>query len=160
MARMGRYTAARPAEAQNPMPPVRQIAAHVQNGNDARAAGTGGVVVAGDGIIRTCVVVQAAGPALTVVSADFDGDSVVDLAVFHRATAKWYISYSGGGGMEKAFGWSAMVPVPADYDGDGKADSPHTIKPAASGISSQPTPDRRWSRLWAVPVRTPSFCIP
>ena len=36
MARMGRYTTEKTAEAQNPVPPVRQIAAHAQNANDAQ----------------------------------------------------------------------------------------------------------------------------
>ncbi|MGD9612505.1 MAG: FG-GAP repeat domain-containing protein, partial [Kiritimatiellia bacterium] len=37
-------------------------------------------------------------------------------------TSKWCIGYSGGGSLILEFGYKTMTPVPADYDGDGKAD--------------------------------------
>jgi hypothetical protein len=60
--------------------------------------------------------------AAVPVPADYDGDGRADIAVFHRAKADWYISYSGGGSLKLQFGWSAVLPVAADYDGDGKSD--------------------------------------
>ena len=65
------------------------------------------------------------------VPADYDGDGRADVAVFHRASATWYVRYSGGGSLVLAFGWPAVVPVPADYDGDGVADL--AVYHAASG---------------------------
>ncbi len=62
-------------------------------------------------------------------SADYDGDGLADPAVYAPATAEWqawlsgslakqgYYTYWGG-----VFGEPNGIPVPADYDGDGKAD--------------------------------------
>ena len=69
--------------------------------------------------------------AAVPVPADYDGDGLADIAVFHRPSATWYVRYSGGGCLVLAFGWSAVVPVPADYDGDGLADL--AVYHAASG---------------------------
>ena len=51
---------------------------------------------------------------------DFDGDGTTDRAVFHQGT--WYIAYSSGGSAQPGWGTLGDVPVPGDYDGDGKAD--------------------------------------
>jgi large repetitive protein len=63
------------------------------------------------------------------VPADYDGDGKADLAVFRPASdlvpgsAQWFVAFSGGGAMSPAFGQANLdLPVPGDYDGDGKAD--------------------------------------
>lgn len=63
------------------------------------------------------------------VPADYDGDGLTDHAIWRPATGTWYIYYSsgvypeGGWRYERVFGkQSSDIPVPADYDGDGKAD--------------------------------------
>lgn len=64
-----------------------------------------------------------------MVPADYDGDGTTDVAMWRPTTGKWYVYYSSGqypeGGYryERVFGkQSTDIPVPADYDGDGKAD--------------------------------------
>jgi peptidyl-Asp metalloendopeptidase len=57
------------------------------------------------------------------VAADYDGDAIVDIAVYN-ASGLWSIVRSSDGG-NTLIGWSGAagdIPVPADYDGDGKAD--------------------------------------
>jgi hypothetical protein len=65
------------------------------------------------------------------VPADYDGDGVIDLgiydvctgrwrvAVHNDKTGKWRVKASLG---NKHFGQPGDIPVPADYDGDGRAD--------------------------------------
>ena len=57
------------------------------------------------------------------VPADFDGDGVTDLAVFHPATGVWTIRKSMGGFVETIqWGTAGDVPLAGDRDGDGEAE--------------------------------------
>jgi hypothetical protein len=47
---------------------------------------------------------------------DFTGDGKADHAVYDRVTGLWSVEGLG------SVGWKGDVPVPADYDGDGKTD--------------------------------------
>ena len=68
---------------------------------------------------------------LEPVPGDYDGDGRCDLAVVRVRTGQWYIlsSHTGGTGVPHIpwgcnwDGWNhEMVPLPGDYDGDGKVD--------------------------------------
>jgi thermitase len=61
-------------------------------------------------------------------SVDFDGDHRTDLGALYRglspADSLWYASGSAGGSpFQIFFGATDDVPVPGDYDGDGKTDA-------------------------------------
>lgn len=68
------------------------------------------------------------------VPGDYDGDGKTDFAVFRpddpatttvdecQPNCQWYVIYSGGGSIQFGFGANGDQPMPADYDGDGKAD--------------------------------------
>jgi Calx-beta domain-containing protein/VCBS repeat protein len=82
---------------------------------------TGGVWVT-DGTLFNATVITTPG--------DYDGDGRTDTAYFYPATGSWYVvlaasriaTDNGGVGQWSAFGSASMVPVAADYDGDGKTD--------------------------------------
>ncbi|MCC6220846.1 MAG: VCBS repeat-containing protein [Deltaproteobacteria bacterium] len=57
------------------------------------------------------------------VPADYNGDSITDIAVFRPSNRTWFIRFSENN--VRQFQWgieSPSFPVPADYDGDGLAD--------------------------------------
>lgn len=63
------------------------------------------------------------------VATDFDGDNRTDLAVFRPSEAMWWLRPSWrcpegtvdyGDYCIKKWGWDGDIPVPADYDGDGR----------------------------------------
>ena len=64
------------------------------------------------------------------VVADYNGDGKADVVVYHQVpglpagqtSGQWFIDYSSGVLQGVAFGQVGDAPVPADYDGDGKAD--------------------------------------
>jgi thermitase len=61
-------------------------------------------------------------------SVDFDGDGLTDLGALYRglspADSLWYSSStSGGSPFQIFFGQTTDIPVPGDYDGDGKTDA-------------------------------------
>jgi len=57
------------------------------------------------------------------VPADYDGDGIMDIAVFRPGEGKWFIKLSSTG-EERMVWWGTFgdEPFPGDYDGDGKAD--------------------------------------
>lgn len=55
------------------------------------------------------------------VIADFDGDEVMDPALFHESSGNWYIMMSHDGSIvTKNWGFSGTIPVAWDYDRDGR----------------------------------------
>jgi hypothetical protein len=79
---------------------------------------------------RDGVFIQKFGNPLDVpVPKDYDGDKITDLAVFRPLRGEWVIQPSGNLGYPAQnnsrrvrWGLPGDIPVPADFDGDGKAD--------------------------------------
>ncbi|GEM_PF-3145146 len=65
-----------------------------------------------------------------VVPADYDGDGKVDLATWTPESGKWEIAFAkdfvgkdtGSGSQSISLGKPGDIPMPADYNGDGKAE--------------------------------------
>ena len=68
---------------------------------------------------------------------DFDGDGRTDPAVYRAGI--WHIYGSATGYSQFQFGHATDIPVPADYDGDGKADGPRQ-PPARAPANALPRP--------------------
>jgi len=59
----------------------------------------------------------------TLAPADYDGDGILDPAVFRRSTGTWFILQSSTGTARvESFGALNDFPSIGDYDGDGRAD--------------------------------------
>lgn len=70
-------------------------------------------------------VALSAGDKLIPVAGDYDGDRIIDLAVYHSTTGQWDISQSSTGTVRTVAGLGGAgvaAPVPGDYDGDGMTD--------------------------------------
>lgn len=78
--------------------------------------------------------VKLGGAADVLVPADYDGDGVIDAAVWRKNSGTWLIHRSKDGQAEMIKPASFVagdIPVAADYDGDGKAE--RAIWRAATG---------------------------
>ncbi|MDP2990206.1 MAG: VCBS repeat-containing protein, partial [Kiritimatiellota bacterium] len=55
---------------------------------------------------------------------DYDGDGIMDPAVFDEPTGEWHVLLSGGNYEPQSFVWGGpgWTAIQSDYDGDGRAD--------------------------------------
>ena len=59
----------------------------------------------------------------SILPADFDGDGIGDLTVWRGSEGNWYWLRSSDGTFRAAhWGSDGDIPVPGDYDNDGKTD--------------------------------------
>ena len=114
--------------------------------------------------------IQFGWDAMIPTPADYDGDGLTDIAGYHAGW--WYFLYSGvgaaasqsgrvTGGSNRAiinYGWAEAVPVPADYDGDGKTDLAVYYPPSGAWYILRSSDGQQevklwgWSQAWPVPA--------
>jgi hypothetical protein len=93
-----------------------------------QAVGCGIPIAGSSGPVATKVI--NGNPSSRAVIEDFDGDKKYDLATWTPESGKWEISYAkdflSAGAAKTPFtailGMSGDIPLPADYNGDGKAE--------------------------------------
>ena len=105
-----------------------------------------------------------------LVPADYDGDGRTDFAVWRPESGVWYIHESGdnsvllvrwGMATINSSGKVADIPVPADYDNDGRTDlgvwRPDTgewwIAKSSNGYDQENAVTFRWGKLGDIPVQ-------
>ena len=105
-----------------------------------------------------------------LVPADYDGDGVIDKAVWRPETGTWYICHSSDDSLitmqwgvttKHLYGGLPDVPVPADFDADGRADiavwRPDTgqwfIRYSSAGYDFNKSMVYKWGKLGDVPVQ-------
>lgn len=105
-----------------------------------------------------------------LVPADYDGDGRTDFAVWRPENGVWYVHQSGDASVLLVrWGTTTMhptgglpdVPVPADYDADGRMDlgvwRPDTgewwVLKSSNGYDQDNAVVRRWGKLGDVPVQ-------
>jgi hypothetical protein len=101
------------------------------------------------------------GPTCIPVPADYDGDGKADFSVKCPETntdgsvGTWFVDYAaspqdGWNVIRTGYGNSSAVPVPADYDGDRKAD--FSVEGSATWfIDFASSPQDGWNRIIALP---------
>jgi len=94
--------------------------------------------------------IYAGSRLLAVEDANANAAPPADLAVWRPSTGVWWV-YGGPGSAQTSYPWGHTsppdIPIPGDYDGDGKTDFA-TIQPAASPATST------W---WIVPSSTGTY---
>ena len=64
-----------------------------------------------------------AGPGDVLVPGDYDGDGYDEIAIWQQTNRTWYWRHAPEGPISQAtFGTATGVPLPADYNHDGRLD--------------------------------------
>ncbi|RZS36983.1 tetratricopeptide repeat protein [Herbihabitans rhizosphaerae] len=96
-------------------------------------------------------------PPVTKVDAAYDGDGTVDVGYWRPSDGQWYVEPSSGGDARTfLFGQFGDLPVPADYDRDGRAELA-VVRPEDNGMFARTlTSDEQTRRNWARPDYQPT----